>query len=58
MNIQPLLAVLVLSGALAGCGLGSSDVSPRLGQAVRAVRHMTAPRQIFEDQMSQGAGYY
>jgi hypothetical protein len=46
MSIQRGFAALVLSGVLAGCGLSSSDVSPKLEQAVRAVRQMTAGRQL------------
>jgi len=46
MSIQRCFGALVLAGVLAGCGLGPRNVSPKLEQAVRAVRHMTAARQL------------
>jgi hypothetical protein len=46
MNIRNLFTVLLLAFALVGCGSGLSGASPELEQAVRAVRHMTAPNQL------------
>jgi hypothetical protein len=46
MNVRDLFTVLILSSVLGGCGSGLSGASPDLEQAVRAVRHMTAPNQL------------
>jgi hypothetical protein len=52
VQIRPRVRSLLLAGVLAGFGCGSDNVSPKLEQAVDAVRYMTSPRQLSRSAVS------